>query len=193
MPVPFAASTCKLAAATAVFAVAVGLARDRGPIVKPPDGAWLRSESVEIIVKSAKGRLLLDGEPVQADEPFPGVFRSSVTVAPGNHTLRLESSDGVHEVRFRTGSDPGGGVADPFVEHPPFRTECTHCHSVSRRGRFRFSGGCQTCHAKEQFIQTHSHEPHELTSCGMCHDAHGSSAAKLLVLPRDQACKQCHN
>ena len=193
MPVQSAASTCKLVASAALIAIATGLAADQGSIIKPPDGAWLRGDSVEVIFKSATGKLLLDGDPVQADEPFPGVFRSRVTVAPGDHTLRLESSDGVHEVRFRTGSDPVAGSAEPFVEHPPLRTECTHCHSVSRRGRFRFSGGCQTCHAKEQFIETHSHEPHELASCGMCHDAHGSSAAKLLVVSRDQACKQCHN
>ena len=193
MPVRSAAFTCRLVAAAAFVAAAAGLAADRGPIIKPPDGAWLRVDSVEVIVKSAGGRLLLDGKLVETDEPFPGVFRATVAVAPGDHTLRLESSDGIHEVRFRSGSDSGGVVAEPYVDHPPIRTDCTHCHSVSRRGRFRFSGGCQTCHAKEQFIRTHSHEPHELASCGMCHDAHGSSSAKLLVLTQDQACKQCHN
>ena len=77
-----------------------------------------------------------------------------------------------------------------FVERLEDST-CTHCHSVSRRGRFRFGGGCRACRGEEQFIHTHSRHPHELASCGMCHEAHGSSDAKHLVLQPEQACKQC--
>lgn len=148
---------------------------------------------MEFIAQAPDGRLYLDGEALEAEEPFPGVFRVKVSVPPGRHVLRLDSPDGSEEVTFHSGSSPADPAAEPYAEHPPVQTACAHCHSVSRRGRFRFSGGCDTCHVKEQFIRTHSHEPHELSSCGMCHDAHGSSAAKLLLMTRDLACKQCHN
>lgn len=192
MPGRSAVFTCR-PLTVAILAGLTGAGADGATIVKPRDGTWIRGEEVDVIAKAAGAQLDLDGKPVSAEERFPGVFHARVPVAAGQHLLRLESPEGSHEVRFRTGGASAGDAIEPFVDHPPVPTACTHCHSLSRRGRFRFSGGCQTCHAKERFIQTHSHEPHELASCGMCHDAHGSSVAKLLVLPREQACKQCHN
>ena len=44
--------------------------------------------------------------------------------------------------------------------------------------------------AKEQSIETHSHE---LANRAIFHKAHSSSADKLLVPSRGQACNQCHN
>ena len=164
-----------------------------GAIVKPPEGAWLPGNSVQIIARGESGKLLLDDEPIDAEEPFPGVFSATAEVAPGTHRLRFELPEGVREVTFHSGTEPPSGTSERYADHPPAQIGCTHCHSVSRRGRFRFSGGCQSCHPSEAFIKTHSHEPHELASCGLCHDAHGSNAGKLLLLPKDQACKQCHN
>lgn len=190
-----AASICRWLTAFVVAALLpLALAADEDlQIVKPVDGSWLKGPEVEIIASGVDGRLLLDGTQVQSAELFPGVFHARIEAATGPHVLRLESAGEAREVRFHVGAPPARDETEAYVDHPPVRIDCTHCHSVSRRGRFRFSGGCQTCHAKEQFIQTHSHEPHELTSCGMCHDAHGSSVAKLLVMPREKACKQCHN
>ncbi len=162
-------------------------------IVKPRDGSWQEGTSVEIIARAADGLLLLDGRPIEASEPFPGVLHARAEVAPGQHLLRLESPEGAEQASFHAGGPPDGEAGPPYVDHPPLRIDCAHCHTVSRRGRFRFGGGCQTCHTREAFVQTHSHELHELASCGMCHDAHGASAAKLLVVAREQACKQCHN
>ena len=185
---------CRLlpVAAMLVYAGAAD-SEDPGVIVKPRDGTWLPGKDIDIIAKVAEGRLLLDGAPIDAAEPFPSVLYARVSLEAGGHALRLESASGSTEVQFHVGEPPQGVAVDPYVDHPPFQTACTHCHSLSSRGRFRFSGGCQACHAKEKFIQSHSHEPHELASCGMCHDAHGSSTAKLLILSQDVACKQCHN
>lgn len=193
MPGRFAVFTCRLTATTILTGLAVQAWADGGAIVKPRDGSWIRSEKVEIIAKAAGAHLRMDGKPVEATEVFPGVFRATVPVSAGRHFLQLEFAEGSHEVHFHSGPDPPSSNVAQFVHHPPVQTECAHCHTVSRRGRFRFSGGCQTCHGEEQFIHTHSHQPHELASCGMCHDAHGSSVAHHLVLPREQACKQCHN
>lgn len=171
----------------------VPLAAADGAIVKPPAGAWLPGDSVQIIARGESGKLLLDGEPLIAEEPFPGVFTATAEIAPGTHRLRFELPDGVSEITFHSGTEHPNAASERYVDHPPSAVSCAHCHSVSRRGRFRFSGGCQSCHPKEPFIKTHSHEPHELASCGMCHEAHGSAAARLLRLPKEQACKQCHN
>jgi predicted CXXCH cytochrome family protein len=176
-----------------LLSAALPLAAADTAIVKPPDGGWLPGTSVQIIAKGESGKLQLDGKPLAVDEPFPGIFSAVIELAAGSHRLRFESSSGVSEITFHSGVEPASGAGQPYTDHPPARIACTHCHSLSRRGRFRFSGGCQSCHAKETFIKTHSHEPHELASCGMCHDAHGSATAQLLRLPKEQACKQCHN
>lgn len=188
-----AESTCRFLALAVLLASNISLAADAGSIVKPPEGAWIQGEQVEIIAKAAEGSLFVDGKPLQPEEPFPGVLHAKVAVSAGQHTIRLDSADGSSIVSFHAGPTAEGQNVKPYADHPPVQVACTHCHSVSRRGRFRFSGGCETCHAKEPFIRTHSHEMHELSSCGMCHDAHGSSTAKLLVLSQEQACKQCHN
>ena len=189
-----AASICSLLAAAALVAFADGaLGADEPRIVKPPDGSWLPGTELAIIAKAADGRLLLDGQPIEAEQPFPNILHARVSVSAGRHSLRLATAEGDQTVLFHAGGPPDGDASPPYAHHPPIATSCSHCHSLSRRGRFRFSGGCQTCHPKEAFIDTHSHEPHELASCGMCHDAHGSSVENLLVLSADAACKQCHN
>ena len=193
MPGRFAVFTCKQLCLAALAGLTAAAGAQGGTIIKPRDGTWIRSEEVEVIARAEGANLHLDGKPVPAEELFPGVVHARVQVSAGQHVLRLESAEGVHEVRFHSGTETPRNTGAPFVDHPPIRIECTHCHSVSRRGRFRFGGGCQACHGEEQFIHTHSHQPHELASCGMCHDAHGSSVAKHLVLPPEQACKQCHN
>lgn len=194
MPGRFAAFDSRGAAPAALLlCAALSLAAADSEIVKPPDGAWLSGASVQIIAKGESGRLLLDGKALEADEPFPGIFSAKAELSPGPHSLRFESPAGESEITFHSGGEPPSGAGGRYADHPPSQIACTHCHGMSRRGRFRFSGGCQLCHPKEPFIKTHSHEPHELASCGMCHDAHGSAASQLLLLPKEQACKQCHN
>lgn len=189
-----AALNCRaLASAALLLCSALSLPAADGVIVKPPDGAWLSGPEVQIIVRGESAEILLDGNPLETKEPFPGVYAVIVELLPGAHRLRLESPAGTSEISFHSGNEQPDGTSKRYADHPPSQIACTHCHSVSRRGRFRFSGGCQSCHPREPFIKTHSHEPHELASCGMCHDAHGSAASQLLRLPKEQACKQCHN
>lgn len=195
MPGRFAASTCSWLLAFTLLALSTEplAGEDSGGIVKPRNGAWVPEVEIDLIAKAEEGHLLLDGEPVETDRPFPGVLHARVHVATGKHSLRLDTPGGSDEIIFFAGPSPPFPSAAPFVDHPPTRIDCTHCHAVSRRGRFRFNGGCQSCHTEGQFIRTHSHAPHELSSCGMCHDAHGSTVAKLLIVPKETACKQCHN
>jgi predicted CXXCH cytochrome family protein len=172
---------------------AVSGKEDSGKIMRPTDGAALASGEVDIVATAPAGKLQLDGVPVVAEEPFPNVFHASAKADPGQHTLALIWEGGRKEVNFFVGENPPAEYK-PFSQHPPSAgVECTHCHGVSRRGRFRFKGGCFDCHQKEDFTKVHPHPVHILQDCGMCHNAHGSTVKAHLILAKELACKQCHN
>jgi predicted CXXCH cytochrome family protein len=183
----------KRAAVTIVLVLAAGgVADERGKILRPLDGAAVAAGPLSIVARAPNGRFELDGREIAAERPFPGVLHARATPAPGSHTLALVWDTGRHEVRFFTGP---GAPADfkPYRVHPPANVACTQCHGLSKRGRFRFSGGCFDCHATAEFPRAHTHTPDVLEECGECHNAHGSTERALLELPRAKACKLCHN
>ena len=164
-----------------------------GKIMRPLDGSALSAGDVSIVAMAPGGRLELDGKAIDVEEPFPNVFHAKVTPPPGEHRLTLSWEGGSKEVRFFVG-DNAPAEYKPFQDHPPVPgIECTQCHGLSRRGRFRFKGGCFDCHEKEPFAGVHAHPDHVFVECGQCHNAHGSTAAKHLMLPREVMCKLCHN
>jgi len=176
----------------AVFVAAIAGAQDEGKILRPVDGAALSAETVDIIATAPAGRLELDGKPIQAGEPFPNVFHASTQASAGEHRLALIWEGGRKEIRFFTGANPPVDFKT-FQRHPPLEAvECTQCHGVSRRGRFRFEGGCFTCHVEDNFTKTHPHAVHVLQECGLCHNAHGSTEKAHLLYPKEKACKLCH-
>lgn len=164
----------------------------QGKILRPADNAAYPSGEIDIVATAPGGRLELDRRPITAEEPFPDVFHAKVTVAAGEHKLALIWNGGRQEVRFFVGSKPPEGFK-AFVAHPPVPAQCTDCHGVSRRGRFRFEGGCFRCHQESAFTSSHPHPVHVLEQCGMCHNAHGSTAKAHMIHSRDAACKLCHN
>ena len=136
-------------------AAAISGSDDAGKIMRPADGAALASGEVDIVATAPAGKLQLDGVPLAADEPFPNVFHVTAKAGPGKHTLVLVWA-GRKEVNFFVGENPPAEYA-PFSQHPPLASvECTQCHGVSRRGRFRFKGGCFDCHQKEDFTKVHA-------------------------------------
>jgi predicted CXXCH cytochrome family protein len=166
--------------------------QDLGKIVRPVDKAAFAPGPVTLIATAPAGRLELDGKPLEAEQPFPDVLVAKISPKPGEHALSLLWENQHKQVRFFVGDvSPAGFTA--FRDHPPAAVECTHCHGLSRRGRFRFQGGCFDCHQQDDFPKLHQHQPHTLEQCGMCHNAHGSTVKAHLTLPREQACKQCHN
>ncbi len=166
---------------------------DSGKIMRPADGAALASGEVDIVATAPAGKLQLDGVPLVAEEPFPNVFHALAKADPGRHTLALIWEGGRKQVNFFVGENPPAEYK-PFSQHPPLAgVECTQCHGVSRRGRFRFKGGCFDCHQKLDFTKVHPHPVHILQDCGMCHNAHGSTVKAHLILAKELACKQCHN
>ena len=171
----------------------VSAGNDVGKIMRPPDGAALASGEVDIVASAPAGKLELDGALVAVDEPFPNVFHGTAKAGPGKHTLALVWEGGRREVNFFVGENPPAEYK-PFSQHPPRAgVECTQCHGVSRRGRFRFKGGCFDCHQKEDFTKVHPHPAHMLQDCGMCHNAHGSTVKAHMTMAKELACKQCHN
>ena len=165
---------------------------EEGRILRPQDGSALASEEISIVATGTGARLELDGQQIPVQEPFPNVFHAKLKPSPGEHRLALIWEGGRREIRFFMGEN-APATFRPFKQHPPVATECTQCHSLSRRGRFRFKGGCFDCHDKETFVGPHEHAPHILEDCGSCHNAHGSTSASHLLLPRQQACRLCHN
>ena len=163
--------------------------------MRPANLSAYATGDIDIIAKAPAGKLELDGKPIEAEEPFPDVFHTSVTAGPGEHTIAILWEDGQQEVRFFVGKNPPEEFKT-FQHHPPVSgVQCTQCHGLSRRGRFRFKGGCFDCHQKEKeaFAEIHAHMEHTFVECGTCHNAHGSTAAKHLIYPREIMCKLCHN
>jgi predicted CXXCH cytochrome family protein len=167
---------------------------DAGKIMRPVDGAALPTDQADIIATAPRGKLELDGRTIQPQEPFPNVFHAVIKVSPGVHTLSLLWDGGKKEIKFFSGANPPSGFT-PFFEHPPLpNIPCTQCHEVNQHGRFRFKGGCFGCHQEDSFTKFHApHSNSILNECGLCHNAHGSTAKALLLFPKDVACRQCHD
>jgi predicted CXXCH cytochrome family protein len=166
---------------------------DDGKILRPADNASYAGGEVDVIATAPSGSLQLDGEPIQASQPFPNVFHAALNVSPGPHTVVLAWEGGKKEVRFFSGPNPPAGF-QPFHQHPPVPgIECTQCHAINRHGRFVFKGGCFECHRQADFARIHTHPPSMLEQCGMCHNAHGSTVKAHLLYPKETACKICHN
>lgn len=169
------------------------LPNEAGKIMRPPDSSALPAGEVSVVATAPAGKLELDGQPIEAEEPFANVFHAKLTPAAGEHRLTLVWDGGRKEVRFFVGENAPAEFK-PFQDHPPVPgVQCTQCHGVSRRGRFRFKGGCFDCHQKEDFTKVHPHPVHMIQDCGMCHNAHGSTVKAHLIMPKELACKQCHN
>ena len=185
--------TARSLAVAALCLAALALAAEDGKILRPTDGAALAAGPIDVAAMATGGRIELDGKAVEAEEPFPGVLHARIDAEPGEHTVSLVWEGGRKQVKMFLGPDPPAGF-EPFQMHPPpAGLECEQCHGLSRRGRFRFNGDCFACHTDEQFTGKHPHAKHVLEQCGMCHNAHGSTADALQIYPRETACRQCHS
>lgn len=163
-----------------------------GKILRPVEGAAFPPGEISIIATAPGGKLVLDGQPVSAEQPFPDVLQAKMMPSAGPHKLELIWETSRRQINFFVGDRPPAKFR-PFHQHPPLAVECTQCHGLSRKGRFRFTGGCFGCHQQETFPKTHHHPSHVLEQCGQCHNAHGSTEKAHLILPREKTCGLCHS
>ena len=161
--------------------------------MRPSDGAALPKGPIDVAAMAPEGRLELDGKPVDAERPFPNVLHARIAAEPGEHTVALVWEGGRKEIRVYVGENAPEGFQAFRMHPPPDGIDCAQCHGMSRRGRFRFEGDCFACHTDEQFTAKHPHAKHVLEQCGMCHNAHGSTADALQIYPRETGCRQCHS
>jgi len=160
--------------------------------MSPPDGAWFAKGDVRVVARGERARIEFDGEAVEAEERFPGVWEARIaTPLDGEHLVALIVGDERREARIAYGAEAPEGF-EAFREHPGMQLECAQCHGVSRRGRFRFAGDCFQCHTDDQYTAKHPHPKHVLERCGDCHNPHGETAAALLSMPKETACQLCH-
>jgi len=184
-----------------LFAVSLALTCGRmpgaddegGKILRPADNSWHQVGPVDLVATAESGKLQLDGAAIQAEQPFPNVFHTTLKVSPGLHSVVLTWQGGRKELRFFVGANPPAGFL-PFRQHPPVPgVQCTQCHGLNARGRFVFKSGCFDCHQRAGFAKIHTHEPAVLEQCGICHNAHGSTVKAHLLHSKENACKICHN
>lgn len=87
-----------------------------------------------------------------------------------------------------------------FKPHPPAKqldaaNPCAACHTMKdgRLGLAPEPQSCWTCHDEPAFEEVHDHPLGPLRRCGMCHEAHGSTAPRgLLKDDRPALCARCH-
>src|SRR5207237_4557142 len=100
-----------------LFAVSLALTCGRMPaadgeagrILRPADNSWHQVGPVDLVATAESGKLQLDGAPIQAEQPFPNVFHTTLKVSPGLHSVVLTWEGSRKEVRFFVGANPPAG------------------------------------------------------------------------------------
>lgn len=169
-------------------------AQDAPFLFMPANHSVVAPGPFRIAVKSeGKTELLLDGKPVAAVSPAPGVVRAEVTLTAGAHELVARNASGETKVEFFAGKQHADWPA--FKQHPPVAA-CETCHAVKAGAwslrRASLAPICASCHPQNRFPLIHTHNTDLLAECQNCHMPHGATAAKLLKMPKETACKQCH-
>lgn len=172
-------------------------AQDAPALFTPANESIVTPGPLRIIGRAAgKATLTLDGKPLTAVSPAPGVVLAETKIAEGPHELTLQGENGETKISFYAGKEHQGWKM--FRPHPPGNVACDTCHAV-RNGewamkRATLSPICHTCHNLEQFPKTHApHNTGTLVDCQNCHYPHGSSAQRHLRMEKAVACKQCHS
>jgi predicted CXXCH cytochrome family protein len=106
----------------------------------------------------------------------------------------LITPGGERKISFHSGAGAPAGWGK-YRAHPP-AAECTTCHNETGGVwvlKNEVAGPvCMTCHDSATFPKSHTHKPAELEECQMCHDPHGSTVSRHLLMEKSVACKQCH-
>lgn len=169
-------------------------AQDPPLFFTPADKSVVPPGPFRVIAKSAgKTEILVDDQPVAVASPVSGVVRAELKLAPGAHHIVARNESGETKVQVFAGKQHADWPS--FKLHPPVAT-CETCHAVKEGAwalrRASLAPICASCHPQNRFPLIHTHNTDLLAECQNCHMPHGSTAAKLLKMPKDTACKQCH-
>jgi predicted CXXCH cytochrome family protein len=152
-------------------------------VLRPLPQSVVPAGPVSVIAKGA-GDLRIDGKPVKAAQPAPGVVTAELKLTPGRHVLTF----GTAKVEFGVGAPVDSWK--PFRAHPP-ASDCGACHTAPD-WEFKGHDACLNCHDRQAFAKLHTHNAEVLAECHLCHLPHGSTEARHLKMTKETACKQCH-
>jgi predicted CXXCH cytochrome family protein len=182
--------------AVLVMAVAAAASAQDNPLILAPAPDSVVAAGTLRIIGRAEGQaqLLLDGVKLDTQTPAASVLFSDVKIGEGPHELLLKGGSGESRIRFTASKAQSGEKM--FRPHPP-AAACDACHAVRNEAwamkRPTLSPLCFTCHQREKFVPSHTHNTETLADCQICHAPHGSAAKAHLNKAREVVCKQCHN
>lgn len=179
----------------AFLILTLSLAAQALELVAPATSCTLREGKVQVIGKAPKadkGKVEFSGQ------------STSFRVKDGVFTVALNLGPGQHEVRFTVGEDTlvaqwnvdAAATEGVFVYHSDVdAANCKSCHDEGARlpvASDNVSAICYRCHNsfdKLPFV----HGPVAMGLCVACHQPHGSANPRLLRIPRQELCTDCHN
>lgn len=186
--------TPRLRSLPVLFLTAVAAAQAPPEIFAPANHSVVAPGLLKIIAKSpGNTQVTVDGAAVAVTTAAPGAVRAEIKLTPGAHEIVARNDSGETRVEIFAGKTHGEWKA--FKQHPPVAT-CETCHAVKQGAwalkRASLAPVCASCHPQNRFAIIHTHNTDLLAECQGCHMPHGSTSAKLLKVPKETACKQCH-
>jgi len=171
-------------------------------MVFPPNHSVLLSGELDLICKTEKGELEVEGELLQW-EPFEPPLRvSHLSLYPGRNRIHIGSRN-LEVFVARDDDNPGGPKGWKLCRSHPIEgvgaKRCAACHETRQRdqrtvlGDLKSYEACFRCHRATDFEVAHAHPLEPIEHCQMCHSLHGSNHKTLLKAPLKQLCADCHD
>lgn len=139
------------------------------------DRAWL-----------TPGRLKATGAAI-GDRQKAALWVGTARLPKGAHRVALGAASVAAAI--------GGGTGSAHIPVVPGADlDCSGCHAMKggALGAVDTPAVCSRCHTETNVQMIHKHVASALAKCGMCHDPHGATRARLLIDDRAKLCTQCH-
>lgn len=181
----------------ALCLAAAPAARAELRVLAPPDGAVLAGTPVTILGSGAEAAIEITVTTAHGVQTGGGkisgkAFTAEVKLAPGENTILVKSGEQRQRVVYTLA--PGDPSTRYFQYHPPVAEgDCKACHpqGVGRTSPVSEAKLCHVCHEPKTGAKV-LHGPLGAGICSTCHDPHGSSNPKFLVMSVRSLCVQCH-
>ncbi len=200
------------------FSVAASGAAPRNfTIVSPPNGAFVESTAISLMMRiESKNiddiRVEVGGKKQNLDRrPMERIYAcfQGIRLAPGMNELRiigLKEGKKVEELNYRLfyrtdlaadANTAPYGFARYYFHTPDHEKECTACHKLDFSGAEENPSApekspCFVCHRKMMAGYRQAHGPAAVWSCSMCHDVRAKGRKMATPQPIEKVCKGCH-